>query len=306
MNFKKTIDKVKNTRVGQIVFYKKYNALSGKSLSELFKVFWRSITDGNITTRAASIAYNLFLSIFPAIIFLFTLIPYLPIPNLDKQVMNLLRELMPNYSYKTFETLILDIVSHQRGGLLSFSALTTLYFATNGFNSFLSAFQESIFFNVRENWFRKRLHSLFLAVILTVLIAIATLLTIFTDVAVNALIEYDLLADNYVVWLIMIGKWIIVFLLFYFTISFMYYYGTPKRANRRWKIFSVGATFSTIMVLLVSWGFSYYVSNFGHYNKFYGSLGAIIVLLLWLYFMSLVILIGFEINKSIDAEGKVL
>ncbi len=294
-------DKIKNSVVVRVITTKRFSALSGKTVSELLRVFWQSLSNGHITTRAAAIAYNMFLSIFPGIIFLFTLIPYLPIPDLENQVMSILKDLMPDYSYRTFETLIMDIISNQRGELLSFSALSTLYFATNGISSLLSAFQSSIFFSKQESWVKKRLNSFLLAIIITVLIAVATLLMLFTNFAVNLLVKYHLLSDNFIVYLILAGKWVIVFSMFYLTLLFLYYYGTPKK-ERKWKFFSVGTFFSTIMIVLVSWGFSFYVSNFGHYNKFYGSLGAIIVLLLWLYFISLTILIGFEINKSIDVE----
>ena len=294
-------EKLKNYKIVKIATQKHYSLLSGKTLYEVFTIFIKSLTDGNITTRAAAIAYNLFLSIFPGIIFLFTLIPYLPIPDLENQVMSLLKEFMPDYSYKTFETLIMDIIGKQRGELLSFSALTTLYFATNGISSFLSAFQSSITLKKGENWLKKRINSFLLAAIVTVLLAVATILMLFTNMAVNLLVEYKLLSDNYIVYLILGAKWIIVFLMFYFSLDFMYYYGTPK-SERKWKFFSIGTIFSTVMTMLVSWGFSFYVNNFGHYNKFYGSLGAIIVLLLWLYFISLTILTGFEINRSIDVE----
>jgi len=266
---------------------------------KVWRVLVKSISDGNVTSKANAIAYNLFLSIFPAIIFLFALIPYLHIPDLDKQVLNLMKELMPDYSYKTFEALILDIVKKQRGGLLSFSALTTIYFATNGINSFLSAFQNSIFFDKKENWIKKRINSLLLGIIIIVLMSVATLLMIFSNFVVNMLIDYGILSDNYVVFLIMAGKWLTIFLVFYFSLNFLYYFGTPKGV-RKWKWFSIGTIFSTVMIVLVSWGFSFYVSNFGHYNKFYGSLGAIIVMLIWLYMISLTILLGFEINESID------
>ena len=235
-------EKIKNTAIARTFTTKRFNALSGKTISELFHVFWRSLSNGNITTRAAAIAYNMFLSIFPGIIFLFTLIPYLPIPNLENQVMAILKELMPDYSFKTFETLIMDIISNQRGELLSFSALSTLYFATNGISSFLSAFQSSVFFSKQESWIKKRLNSFLLAVIITVLISVATLLMLFTNFVVNLLVEYNILSDNYIVYLILIGKWVIVFTMFYITLLFLYYYGTPKK-ERKWKFFSVGTFF---------------------------------------------------------------
>jgi len=298
----KYTEKIKNTTIVQIITNKRYKNLSNKTIGELFLFFWKSLSNGNITTRSAAIAYNMFLSIFPGIIFLFTLIPYLPIPNLENQVMSLLKELMPDYSYRTFETLIADIISNQRAQLLSFSALITLYFATNGISSFLSAFQSSIFFTKQESWIKKRINSFLLAIIITTLLSIATLLMLFTNFALNLLVKYNIINNNeFLIFLIIMGKWLVVFSMFYVTLLFLYYYGTPKK-ERKWKFFSVGTIFSTIMIVLVSWGFSYYVNNFGQYNKFYGSLGAIIVLLLWLYFISLTVLVGFEINKSIDAE----
>ncbi len=263
--------------------------------------FIKSLRSGFITTRAASIAFHLFLAIFPAIIFLFTLIPYFPVDNMEKEVFDILSDVMPDYAFMTFKETITDLLTNQRGGLLSISVLTTLYFSINGINNLIATFNYSALITKKRSWWKQWLVSLILTIILSIFISIGTILIIGSRSAVNYLVELGLIRENWVLYLLFAGKWILVILLFYFSISVLYFSAPTERM--KWHFFSVGSSVATLFSILFSVGFSSYVSHFGKYNKFYGSLGAIIVLLLWIYFLSIVLLIGFEINNSVQSAA---
>ncbi|MCD6367219.1 MAG: YihY/virulence factor BrkB family protein [Bacteroidales bacterium] len=263
--------------------------------------FIKSLRGGFITTRAASIAFHMFLAIFPGIIFLFTLIPYFPVDNMEQEIMGVLSGIMPDYAFLTFKETIGDLLTNQRGGLLSISVLTTLYFSINGVNNLIATFNSSALITEKRSWWKQRLVSLTLTIILSLLIALATTLIIGSRSAVNYLVDLGVVKENWVLYLLFAGKWILVILLFYFSISVLYFAAPSKR--KKWKFFSVGSSVATLSSILFSLGFSNYVNHFGKYNKFYGSLGAIIVLLLWIYFLAIVLLIGFELNSSVQSAA---
>ncbi len=261
--------------------------------------FIKSLRGGFISTRAASIAFHMFLAIFPGIIFLFTLIPYFPVDNLEIEIMSVLSGIMPDYAFLTFKETISDLLTNQRSGLLSISVLTTLYFSINGVNNLIATFNSSALVTEKRSWWKQRIVSLALTIILSLLIAIGTTLIIGSRWAVNYLLELGLVQENWVLYLLFAGKWLLVILLFYFSISVLYFAAPSKR--KKWNFFSVGSSVATLFSIVFSLGFSNYVNHFGKYNKFYGSLGAIIVLLLWIYFLAIVLLIGFELNSSVQS-----
>jgi membrane protein len=173
----------------------------------------------------------------------------------------------------------------------------TLYFSANGVNSMISAFNASQYVNDTRNWFQKRLTAITLVFAESVLITLAIGLIVFSKKFFTLMLDWGILEKNLTFYLIVGGKWIISIALLFFAISFLYYLAPAKR--QRFRFISAGSTLATALVIVTSLGFSWYVSNFANYNKIYGSLGTLIVLLLWFYFSSLVLLIGYELNLSI-------
>ncbi|MBI4931151.1 MAG: YihY/virulence factor BrkB family protein [Bacteroidetes bacterium] len=255
--------------------------------------FWKGITKGSLPMRASAVAFSLFLAIFPSIIFLFTLIPYIPIANFQEQLLGLFASVMPHNAYEATKDTIMDIVTNQRGGLLSIGFISAMYFSTNGFNALITAFNTSYHDIETRKPIHQRLVSVLLVVISTVLIVIAIGLIIFSEIAIHKIFTHG----EFVYHLIRFGRWIILFCLFFCLISFMYYLGPSQKV--RWKFISAGSTMSTLLMVITSSGFAYYVDHFGKYNKLYGSIGTLIVILLWIYFNALVLLVGFELNASI-------
>lgn len=260
--------------------------------------FWNGLYNGSVSLRASSVAFSFFLALFPAIIFLFTLIPYIPIDNFQVELLNLLKNFMPVDAYRVIQTTIEDIAMHKRGSLLSFGFAAALIFATNGVAAMISAFNATALIFESRTWIWQRIISVFLVLIQTVLITIAIGLLVSSQKLFDFLLTLEWLEKNFLFYLLQIGHWIIIVALFFFAISFLYYLAPAKKT--KWRFISPGGTLATILMVITSIGFSFYINNFGQYNKLYGSLGTLIVVLLWLYFNAFVLIIGFELNASIN------
>jgi len=248
--------------------------------------------------RAASLTFNFMLAFFPAIIFLFTIIPFVPVKNFQGKLLTLLSTILPYNAYMAFQATIEDIVRRHNGKLLSIGFVTALYFATNGIVSLMRAFNQSSLVVEKRSWLKRRM----IAVALTFVISIALLIAIGVMTAGDAMIAYlkshiDS-GGHFWVYVIAFLRWIIVIAIFFFTISLLYRYGPAHKV--KWKFLSTGSIMATALAVLTSMGFSYYINNFSSYNKIYGSIGTLIILMLWLYLNSLILLIGFELNASID------
>ena len=261
--------------------------------------FIQGIKEGLLATKASSMAFKFFLALFPSIIFLLTLIPFIPIENFRDLLLDILQDILPSTAYAFMEDSIIDLVSEPDGGLLSFGFIFAVYLATNGIDGMLEAFKESYNISLSRNYFKQKALSVALLFILTILVVIAIAAIIISEYLVSFIFDPGSINS----FLVGAGKWIIIAALGFFGISFVYYLGGDR--TQRWRFFSAGSTFSTILVLIVSLGFGFYVDNFANYNKIYGSIGTIIVLMLWIYFISFVLLIGFELNASIQQAGSI-
>ncbi len=270
----------------------------GMSVNYVWTFFINGIQKGSITSRASSLSFNFFLALFPAIIFFFTLIPYVPIPHFQDQLLELIKNVLPDNAYEAARTTIEDIIRHQRGGLLSFGFLAALYFATNGVHAMIDAFNKTFHSIETRSFIKQRAISLILTIVLSFLVVTAISLIITQEYFIKWITHQGLIKSKTKLIFILATKWIIIAALLFFTISFLYYFGPSRK--RKWKFISAGSTLATILSILTSFCFSYFVNNFGQYNKLYGSVGTLIVLLLWIYFNSLILLIGFELNASIN------
>lgn len=251
---------------------------------------------GVLVTRASSIAFNLLMALLPASIFLFTLIPFIPIPNFQQELLRLFENILPSNAFNFLETTIIDIVTHKSGGLLLFMFIATIIFSTNGIHAVIHAFVVSAHTFKTRSWVNQRKISIILLIIVVLMISTAGFLVIFGKIAVNRLVEMHIIKRQFVIYILVFLKWILIILLLFLAISFLYYFAPAKKTG--FKFFSPGSTLATFLFILTSLGFSAYVNNFGQYNKLYGSIGTLMVILIWLYLNSIAILIGFELNVS--------
>ena len=275
---------------------------SGLSIYDVTIFFWKGLMEGAITTRASSLAFNFFLAFFPSIIVFLTLIPYIPVTGLQETLMELLNVVLPPSTNEITFNALDDIINNTRGGLLSIGFLLALYFSTNGINSLIEAFNAS--YHIRENRpiIQQRILSLGLTLLLSFMLIIAMGLIIFGKFAVSYLTEYKLITQ-YAGELILYGKWFTILLVLWLGISVLFHLGPSIKS--KWKLFTPGSILATLGIIITSIGFNYYINHFSQYNKIYGSIGTLMIILIWMYFNSIILLTGFELNASIaNAKGK--
>jgi membrane protein len=274
----------------------------GVPLYDVALFFWHSILKGSITTRASAIAFSFFIAFFPFLIFLFTLIPYIPIKDFQLELLTLIENIVPKSTYITIETTVKDIIMQPRGDLLSFGFFAALIFATNGLASMMSAFDATIHAIHRRSWLSQRITAINLLIILSLMLTIVIGLLASGQIFIQYLKNNQILRDHFIIFLLVFGKWLIILALLFFTFSFLYYMAPAKKT--KWRFISAGGTLSTILSVLTIFGFTYYINKFNQYNKLYGSIGTLLIILLLMYVMSLILLIGFELNASIHQAKK--
>lgn len=275
---------------------------SGLSIYDVTIFFWKGLMEGAITTRASSLAFNFFLAFFPSIIVFLTLIPYIPVTGLQETLMELLNVVLPPSTNEITFNALDDIINNTRASLLSIGFLLALYFSTNGINSLIEAFNAS--YHIRENRpiIQQRILSLGLTLLLSFMLIIAMGLIIFGKFVVSYLTEYKLITQ-YAGELILYGKWFTILLVLWLGISVLFHLGPSIKS--KWKLFTPGSILATLGIIITSIGFNYYINHFSQYNKIYGSIGTLMIILIWMYFNSIILLTGFELNASIaNAKGK--
>ncbi|HXA02052.1 MAG TPA: YihY/virulence factor BrkB family protein [Cytophagaceae bacterium] len=268
------------------------------SLQRVLEIFIAQVKKDNLTERASSMAFNFTLSIFPSIIFLFTLIPYIPVPNLTEDMLGFLQENIPASIYDVTASTILDIIKIPHGGLLSFGFIFALFSATNGIRGMIQAFNRCYKTADNRSFVKVTLLSCCLAVFLSLIILAAVVISIIVKLELNEIEGTVRVGGRFFYYLLIISRLMLIFMIFFFAISMIYYLAPTVIV--RWSFFSVGSLIAALLSLTFTVAFFYYINNFNSYNKVYGSIGAIIGVMMWIYFISIVLLIGFEINASID------
>ncbi len=251
----------------------------------------------NIVIRSNAMAFSFFISLFPSIMVVFTLLPFLPIKNLVQTFEESVTEFLPDEAAEVVIEAIQTTTTESNGGLLSFSLFLSLLFASNGMLTMLRGFEKQYEISYRSRGaLAQRITALKLTFIVGGIFIASLIIIVVGRVILDALLHWahiDMSRYN----AILLVRWVAIFILFYAGISATYRFGPAMK--KRIKFFSPGATLATLLSIVSSILFSYYVSTFGRYNELYGSLGAIIILMLWMQINSLIILIGYELNASI-------
>ncbi len=270
---------------------------SGFSIYHVSRFFFRALVQGNLVNRAAAIAFRLFLSLFPAIIVLLTLIPFIPVPDFQEKLLGTFRSMLPGEVYHFIEGLLHDLLLRRHTALLSISFVGGIFLASNSINAILQGFRSSAFVT---DWYRpwkQRLISLLLMFLLSVLCITATaVLTvsswghslIHTDGHTGHLLEsvgFSVL------------RWTVSVMLVLVAIALLYHAGSPGK--RKFHLVTPGAVLAILLVFVLSKALAFVFTYVTDYNALYGSIGVILAVQLWLYFNMIVLLIGYELNTSI-------
>jgi membrane protein len=302
---KKKLDYLLKLLLNPIVKISKKIVLPGFDKLPLYDVaefFLKGLWNGQITTRASSIAFNFFVAIFPAVIFFFTLIPYMPVENLFNTVMAMVKSSLPEQTFSAVSNTIEEIVLRQHNGLLSFGFIFALYYSSNGIRGLITGFNSTYHTIETRAVVMQYLISVLLVIILSLVILFSSSLYILGTSGLRYLVTEGILGKSFTYYLISYGKWVLIVIALFLGISFIYYLAPAKK--ERFRFISAGGSLATALILLTTWGFKFYIDNFGKYNILYGSIGAFIVLLMWLYLNAIVMLVGFELNASILQAGK--
>jgi len=256
--------------------------------------------------RANAVSFSFFLALFPSLIALFTLTPLLKeyflnfIPGnyaFEVFLREEIQKIMPGNAGDRLFLFIEDITTQPRIGLFSFGFISALYFASNGILALIRGFEkDEIPQFLQWNMLRKRLNAMLLTVVIGALLVASVLLVILGS-WITTLVVYYLRVDQMVAIILDTSRWFIIVALFYTSISLIYRFGAATR--QPFLFFTPGSALATLLCLGSSFIFSYYVNHFNTYNELYGSIGTIIVLMLWIQLNTLSILIGFELNAGI-------
>jgi len=273
----------------------------GVNLLEIYFFIFNEIKNDKITTRANSMAFSFFLSLFPSLIMLFTLLAYLPVDrNYNEVITVYINELMPGNAGNFLLATIKDITTKPRGKLLSLGFILAIYFSSNGLVAMLQGFQKkNIVVFKKSNWVQQRISAIKMTFVLGLLLVSSFLLVIFGNLLLISIFKF-FKTKFFLSFILTLLRWLVIVALFFIGIGVIYRMGIPFK--NKLPIISPGAILASFLSLLTSILFSYYVENFGTYNKVYGSIGSIIVLMLWIQLNSYILLIGFELNAAIHIQ----
>jgi membrane protein len=274
----------------------------GVPLYDVAGFFIRGLTEGYITSRAAAISYSVFLAIFPFLIFLFTIIPFIPIENFQQSLLGIIQDFMPRMAYESVKDTIIDIITRPRSSLLIINLILTLYFSTNGVNSLIEAFNNTYHDLETRSSFKQYVVSIFIVLINSFLLIIAIGLITFGSSLLSWILPDFIEDSSIVVILLELLRWLIILGLLLMAIS-MIYYLAPAR-QKSFRFLSAGSLLATILIVITTLGFNFYVDNFSSYNALYGSLGTLMIVLVWIYINAISMIVGFELNASIRTAGK--
>jgi membrane protein len=277
----------------------------GMPIYDVVKFFVMGIRKSSLISRANSLSFTFLLALFPGILFLFTLIPYIPVDGLQESIMNALADILPGQVFGFLEETITEIVSKHNGEWLSLGFFFALYFSNNGVIGIMKAFNRSAHTIETRSWLKMHLVTLGLQLILVSILIIAAALLILTPVLLNYITSQEIMSASFSVILINMGKWLVLALLILFSLSFLYY--LAPAGKKVFRFFSPGSLMATILALIFIALFNLYIDNFAQYNKLYGSIGTLIILMLYININAIALLIGFELNASIyDARLQTL
>jgi membrane protein len=260
---------------------------------------WNKLAEHDVFGRAAQLAYYWLFSIFPLLIFLTTLLAFLPMRrNLDQWI-GAFSAVLPPEAYSLLNNTFQQIANQQRGGLLSFSILLTLWSSSSGMEAIITALNKAYDTAPARTWWKVRLLAIALTLGLAVFIISALALIFFGESIGAQMATYFGLSSTFeTVWAV--AQLPIIIILTLLGVELIYYFAPNigRGGNgKRWEWFTPGAVFAVVLWLLISFGFRFYVSRFGHFDATYGALGGVMALMLWLYLTGLAILIGGEINS---------
>ena len=282
-------------------FLERYHpyGFGGLNLWEISSFLVIAFSDVKTTMRSASISFRIFLAFFPAIITIFSLIPFIPIANFQEDVFLGIKSLLPGDTFHFIEGTLYDLINKKQSTLLSVGFVLMFYYASASMNAIMQAFQSSQHIEVSAHPFLVRIISFIMMVVLGVMFFLAMILSSISESTFLAMHEKGIIGDKGIIPFLSFGQWFIAISFIYCIITILYNSGMNMRIRKNWKFLNTGSIFTTLLLIVTSFGFSYFLENFAQFNKLYGSLGTLMVILIWLNLNMVILLVGFDLNALI-------
>ena len=286
----------------------KLPAFEGLSIYDLLELYTIGIVRGTLTTRASAIAFSFFMAIFPFLLFVLIIIPYIPIDDFRIEFLSFLNSFLPPNTSDFFDDNIYENINTGRGGLLSSVFLLSIFLMANGVNAVFSGFETSYHEQLTRNIFKQYLYALGVALILAFMAILTVVIFGYVEIYLlqplfEKLNEEGLTEESSNVFWIVASKYLFFLIMTYLATATLYYFGTMEGRNS--KFFSIGALLTTLLFILTSYLFGIYINNFAQYNELYGSIGAILILMFYLWLNSNILLLGYELNASLNRLRKI-
>ena len=270
----------------------------GFSIYDLLEIYFSGIIKGVFSARAGSVSFSFFMALFPFLLFILNLIPFIPIENFDVVVFSFIQELIPQESQSFFTGIFNDIQEKPRGGLLSSVFLLSIFLTANGVYAVFERFEESYHVDMFRGFFSQYLLSIFVAILFGFLFILSVAIFLFFELYfIKNLSEFS--SNNH--W-ISYGQLILYLLVTYISVAILYYFGTIE--GKKARFFSPGAFMTTILISMTTKLFGIYITYFSTYNQLYGSIGAILILMFYIWLNSIILLLGFELNATLNRFKK--
>ena len=272
----------------------------GFSIYDLLEMYLKGLVKGTLTSRAGSISFSFFMALFPFLLFILNmvpfidLIPFISIDNFDQTFLNYIELFLPSETQTFFAEIFNDIRNKPRAGLLSSVFLLSIFLSANGVFSIFGSFEESYHVVFSRNFFKQYLLSVGVSVILALLSLLTVIIFFYFEFYI--LNNLGSLIPSEIRWT-RIGQFTFFGLFVYLTVNILYYFGTIE--GRKNPFFTPGALMTTLLFFLTTYGFGIYIENFSNYNQLYGSIGALLIFLLYIWINSNMLLLGFELNATL-------
>lgn len=270
--------------------------LEGMSLYDLLQLYVLGIIRGGLTSRAGGISYSFFMAIFPFMLFMLTLIPYIPVEGFQENFMVLISRAVPTKTFEAIVPVFHDIANNKYGGLLSFGFFVSIFLMTNGINAIFGGFEYSYHVTEVRSVVKAYVVSLGTSLLMSVLLILTVVVTISFKFGLEFLVQKGWISQQFL-WLENIRYFIFIFMIFT-TVSLLYYFGTKE--GRETSFFSPGSILTTFLYVCTFYVFGIYVDKFAKYNELYGSIGTLLIMMLFIWLNSIILLLGFELNASLN------
>lgn len=290
----------------------KLPAFKGLSLYDLIEMYFLGIVRGALSTRASAIAFSLFMALFPLLIFLITLVPflvpYIGLENFDTRFPEFLESFLPSSTSEYFGDVYQQIKNQKSGGILSSAFAISIFLMANGVNAIFGGFETSYHVNLTRNFFRQYVYALGIGLVLSILLILGAIVFLYFEFYTAQFYHefmqkfYGVVLDNENVALFKVLQALFFAILSYFTTAILYYFGTAE--GKQAKFFSIGALMTTLLFMATSYLFGVYVEKFARYNELYGALAGLLILMVFIWLNSNILLLGFELNASLNSLRK--